>query len=142
MKNLNVFGWYETVSNNIISEISCFANFVTGEDNNEIILARLAVEKLLMKKFQLLLYTATDICVKTEKPSYRWKKLENVYISSYTSLGAKTFDSLDEAKFAAINQTDANGFTFDQSTKKYSLRTGPAIIDHDYRTSWIKIPDV
>ena len=116
------------------------SNSVTGQDNTEITDARLTVKQLLEKKDAIRIITATDICSDGKQRSYQWKKMENVFLSGFTSIGGKTFDSLEEAKIAAINLTDANGVTFQKNNKKYTVRKGLAIVDNDNENSWLKIP--
>ena len=61
-------------------------------------------------------------------------------LSRFTASKGLQFYTLQEAKDAAIKQPDANGFTFDKKTKRYTLRVGEKIIKSETEDSWIKIP--
>ena len=111
-----------------------------GQDNNEITEARLAVRQLLAKTYTIPLYTATDICINSEKRSFYWKKMKNVLLSGVTSIGEKTFDSLKEAKTVAMNLTEANSVTFHKKLKHFTLSQGVLIVGSDSYDSWVKIP--
>jgi len=112
---------------------------VRGIDNVRILAARKTVQKLIDKNMGVHRYISNDICVHDGTPEYEWRKIENAYLSGYTRINGKTFESFDEARDAAIKQSDAHGFTFDKRSKTYTLRVGNRIVKSKTEDSWMKI---
>ena len=114
---------------------------VKGTNNAEIVTARQKVKELLGHTMGIdILVDYKNICESNGPKKYEWKKLVNVRLGGLTKLGWKKFTDFEEAKLAAINQTESNGFTYDKISKTYTLRHGNPIMSSEHEDSWVKIP--
>jgi len=116
-------------------------NAVEGTNNAEILTARQKVKELLGPTMVInMLVDYNNICESKGPQKYEWKKLVNFRLGGLTKLGWKKFNDFEEAKLAAINDADSNGFTYDKISKTYTLRRGSIVVNRKNEDSWVKIP--